>query len=186
MYQWYGGISSKIMNFLALITNRHSCRQFDGEPIEISKLDYIKSAMMTAPSAGNLQAYSAIIVRHDETRRELANAAFADKLGGQSFLYDVPLFMVFFADPERNWQKYGSRGELYAIQDATIACTYAQLAATDVGLDSVWIGAFLPGDVNKALNISSLLNPVAILAMGHSKSKHLTSPIKSDRVIYEI
>lgn len=175
------------MNFFDVIGSRYSCRQFDGNPVEISQIDYIKTVMQTAPSAGNLQAYSVVIVKSKEMREQLANAAFANRLGGQSFLYDVPLFMVFMAEPNRNWQKYGSRGELYAIQDATIACTYAQLAATDLGLETLWVGAFLPGEVNRVIDLPSrLVTPVAILAIGHTKSNTLTSPPKHDRVVAEI
>jgi site-specific recombinase XerC len=43
----------------------------------------------------------------------------------------------------RSAAKYRERGaRLYAIQDATIACAFAMLAATALGLGTVWVGAF--------------------------------------------
>ncbi|MBT5710155.1 nitroreductase, partial [Candidatus Poribacteria bacterium] len=77
--------------------------------------------------------------------------------------------LVFLAHPLRSAPKYGSRGaDLYSVQDATIACAYAQLAATDLGLSSCWIGAFAPEPVAEAVNAPKHLTPVAMLPLGYA------------------
>ena len=55
---------------------------------------------------------------------------------------------------------------MYSVQDATIACTYAQLAATDLGYGCVWVGAFDENSVREILDLDSSLQPVAILPVG--------------------
>lgn len=77
--------------------------------------------------------------------------------------------MVFCADLIRSALKYGKRGaELYAIQDATIAASFAMLSATNLGLSSCWVGGFDENEVKKILNIKSkYLIPIAILAIGY-------------------
>ena len=65
--------------------------------------------------------------------------------------------------------RYGERGILYAIQDATIACTYMMLAAHAAGLQSCWTGAFDEDEVKETLDLPGHLRPVVMLALGRGK-----------------
>ena len=115
-----------------------------------------------APSAGNLQAYRVHIFRNQEKRDALAKAAF-----DQKYVSEAPVCLVFCADPSRSAPKYGERGsELYSVQDATIAGTYAMLAAVDLGLATVWVGAFDEEQVKEVVGENSL-RPVAMFALGY-------------------
>lgn len=88
------------------------------------------------------------------------------------FIVNSSAVFVFCADPKVSAREYGQRGEkLYCIQDATIACTYAQLAAHALGLASVWIGSFDEEAVANMLRISGRLLPVAMLVVGHAAEK---------------
>ncbi len=84
-------------------------------------------------------------------------------------MVEAPVVLVFCAHPARSSPKYAARGEqLYSVQDATIACTYAMLAATALGLASVWVGAFEDQAVSAALNLPQGWLPVAILPLGYA------------------
>lgn len=132
-----------------------------------------------APSAGNLQAYEIFLVKDNARRSALSKAAL-----DQSFISEAPLDLVFCAHPARSEWRYSDRGKnLYSIQDATIACTYAMLAATTLGLGSVWVGAFDPIKVRRILEISQDLLPVAILTVGYPAEN---PPSKSRRKIIEL
>jgi nitroreductase len=151
------------VNFFELIERRHSVRLFQDVPVETEKVEQILQSITCAPSAGNLQAYGIFLVQTPEKRVALAKAAL-----DQDFIADAPLVLVFCAQPARSQMRYGPRGaNLYALQDATIACTFAMLAATALGLCSVWVGAF---DDRKVLNVvgdPADLKPVAILPVGY-------------------
>jgi len=150
------------MEFSHLVEKRRSIRHYSPEPVDPGALDRILKAVSRAPSAGNLQAYRMVVVRSAAKRRALATAA-----EGQEFLAEAPLDLVFFADPNRSAGRYGERGvTLYSVQDATIAATFAVLAATDEGLATVWVGAFDEGAV-RALCGETQARPVAIVAVGH-------------------
>ena len=70
--------------------------------------------------------------------------------------------------PKESAGQYGERGaELYAIQDATIAATYAQLAVTDVGLATVWVGAFDLKSLQDIFQKSDLV-PVVVIPIGYA------------------
>jgi nitroreductase len=75
--------------------------------------------------------------------------------------------------------KYQERGaRLYAIQDATIACAFAMLAATALGLGTVWVGAFDDAAVQRVLGCHALL-PVAILPIGYPAEEPEPTPRRS-------
>jgi nitroreductase len=77
--------------------------------------------------------------------------------------------LVFCAHPALSQVRYAERGEtLYALQDATIACTFAMLAATAVGLSSVWVGSFDEAAVSQTIELPDSQRPVAILPIGYA------------------
>lgn len=151
------------MEFIDVVHERRSTRVFSDQPVEQEKLDQILDATNAAPSAGNMQAYEIYLVRDAATRQALAKAAY-----DQEFINQAPIVLVFCTHPERNQARYGRRGErLYAVQDATIACTVAMLAARDLGLGSVWVGAFNDDGVYQAIGSPSGQTPVAVLPIGY-------------------
>jgi nitroreductase len=151
------------MDFAELVEERHSIRAFEGQEVEREKLGEVLEAARRAPSAGNLQAYKVAVVRAPLLRRRLARAAL-----DQDFVAQAPVVLVFLADPLASGVKYGRRGQtLYAIQDASIACAYAQLAACDAGLGSCWVGAFHEDEARAALGLGQDLRPVALLPLGY-------------------
>jgi nitroreductase len=150
------------MEFSRLVRARRSVRAFSEQAIEPEKVRVVIEAAISAPSAGNLQAYEIFNVITPRIRGALAHAS------DQSFVAQAPVCLVFVSNPGRSARKYGARGrELYALQDATIAASYAQLAATDLGLASVWVGAFDDDAVASALGIPGDWAPVAILPLGY-------------------
>jgi nitroreductase len=155
------------MDFFDLIQRRHSVRAFTPQPVEEQKLRAILEAANRAPSAGNLQAYEIYLVTDPARLRLLARAAL-----DQDFIAQAPVALVFCANPARSARKYGRRGTaLYCLQDATIACTFAHLAAAALGLASVWVGAFDDGGVRRTIGVGDNLLPVAILPLGYPGEK---------------
>lgn len=152
------------MDFFEVVDTRRSIRAFTGQPIEPDKLQRILETANRAPSAGNLQAYEMHVVTHRACRRALARAAL-----DQDFIAQAPAAIVLCALPDRSAAKHGERGaSLYCMQDATIACAYAQLAATALGLASVWVGAFDTEAVRKAIDVAADALPIAILPIGYA------------------
>ena len=174
----YPEVSKPKVEFFEVVHQRRSIRKFTPKAVEESELRKILEAVNRAPSAGNLQAYQIFVVKDPKVQESLARAS-----GGQRAVVEAPVVLVFCAEPARSAQKYGSRGEqLYCIQDATIACNYAQLAATALGLATVWIGAvFEMETVRENLKITEDLWPIALLPIGYPAERpKLTSrrPLK--------
>jgi len=110
-----------------------------------------------------------VIVRQVQQKRALAEAAV-----GQEWIADAPVVLAFLADEERSAEKYHDRGRyLYAVQDATIAASYTQLALEAAGLASCWVGAFHEDQVADIVGASaanrevvSILRPVVLMPVG--------------------
>lgn len=151
------------MEFYSVIESRRSVRLYQETPVEAEKLHKIFEAANLAPSAGNLQGYEIYQITRFEQRQGLDQAAY-----GQSFLSQAPVVLVFCANPQRSSVRYRDRGrKLYCIQDATISCTFAMLAAQALGLSTVWVGAFNEEAVRQAASIPAELIPVALLPIGY-------------------
>jgi nitroreductase len=160
------------MNVFETIKARQSVRAYQAKEIESDKLKAILTAANEAPSAGNLQAYEIHLVRDGKTKHALARAAL-----GQDFIAQAPVALVFVANPVRAAARYGDRGEqLYAVQDATVAVAYAQLAATALGLATCWVGAFEDAEVSRVMNLPATQRPVAILPVGYAAETPRRTP----------
>ena len=139
-------------------------RAFSHKPISTEKVEIVLGAANAAPSAGNLQAYEIYVVTDERRRMAMAHAA-----KEQFFVAGAPVLLVFCKHAARCAERYGDRGQtLYAVQDATIACTFAMLAATAQGLATVWIGAFDTGDISRIIGAPAGVEPVAILPLGYA------------------
>lgn len=167
------------MEFFEVLRQRRSVRSYKSQPIEEEKLKKVFEAANMAPSAGNLQAYQVRVVRDEAKRIALASAAH-----DQGYIAEAPVCLAFFADAERSAEKYGKRGaELYSVQDATIAGSFAMLAAVDVGLATVWVGDFDEKKVQQILETKNL-RPVAMFSLGYAGEQPSPSPRRAIEEIF--
>jgi len=171
------------MDFFEVVETRHSIRAFTDQIVETEKVQRILEAANQSPSAGNLQAYEIYIVNQTSLQKELAKAAFE-----QDFIASAAMVLVFCSHPARCEAKYKERGvRLYAVQDATIACCFAMLAVTAVGLATVWVGAFDDEAVRKVIGAPQGIVPVAMLPLGYAAEEPVATSRRSlDELVHEV
>ncbi len=150
------------METIRAINERRSIRKFKSIDIGENFLSILLNAAQMAPSAGNVQGRDYIIVTDQEIKQQLVKAS-----SNQKFIDQAPIIIVFVANIERSSSRYGGRGILYAIQDATSSVNNLMLAAHDLGLGTCWIGAFDEESVKTILKIPANLKPVAIIPVGY-------------------
>lgn len=151
------------MSFFKTVKKRRSIRKFSDKKVEKSKVQKILKAAWMSPSAMGKQNFKIIIVDSPKKKEQLVKATHDQEYVNTS------LVLVFCSDPKRI-KFMGTRGKnLFAVQDATIAASYAQLAATELGLSSVWIGHFKEKAVAEI--IKTKLRPVAIIPIGYADEK---------------
>jgi nitroreductase len=149
------------MNFDDAIFGRRSVRRYEKRQVPRETVARIIEAAEAAPSAGNLRARKYIVVVGTEMKRALALAAFS-----QEHVEAAPVVIVVCADVERSSARYGDRGSLYAIQDASVATMCLLLAAHASGLGACWTGAFDDALVREALSLEERVLPVALVPLG--------------------
>ncbi|MDK2975294.1 MAG: reductase [Methanofollis sp.] len=148
--------------FLAFLEARQSVREYNAdEDVSDEEIAAIMEAASSAPSAGNMEAWDVVVVRSEDQREALAGAAY-----GQEHIAAAPVVCVVCSNYVRSMSRYGERGILYALEDATIACTYMMLAAHALRLHSCWAGAFDEDAVREVIGIPGHIRPVALLAVG--------------------
>lgn len=148
-------------DFLGFLTSRSSVREYVNDPLSDDEITYILDCASTAPSAGNLEAWDVVVVTDEVVRIALRDAAYE-----QDHIRDAAVVFVSCANYVRSMSKYGDRGILYAVQDATIACTYMMLAAHARNLHSCWTGAFDEDEIKDILRLPQHIRPVSLLAIG--------------------
>ncbi|MCK9529643.1 MAG: nitroreductase family protein [Gammaproteobacteria bacterium] len=160
-------------DFFETVRHRHSVRRYlTDREVEPQQLHAILEMACAAPSAGDLQSYRIVVVQDGAMRDALAQAA-----DNQTFISEAPICLVFCADTERAEVRFGERGRsLYAVQDATIAAAYAQLAVVAANLGSTWVGYFDEAEIARLLNLPAGMAPIALLSIGYPAELPELSP----------
>ncbi len=159
------------MECIEAIKGRRSVRRFKESAVKEEIIEELLDSAQMAPSAGNLQARDFIVISNKITKQKLAQAAL-----DQSFIEKAPIVIVVVANIDRSSRIYKSRGELYAIQDATAAVMNLLLAAHSMGLATCWVGAFDEYAVSEILGIPQRTMPIAIIPVGYSDEKPSAPP----------
>jgi nitroreductase len=158
------------MHLLQVIKERRSIRRFQSKAIPKEMLDQLIEALIWAPSAGNLQSRQFYFVYNKDIKEKLVRAAW-----GQGFIAEASLAIVCCADL-RIGKYYGTRGkELYALQDVAASVENLMLLAHELGLATVWVGAFEEAGASEALKLPDYLRPVAIVPVGYP-AEHPSAP----------
>lgn len=149
-------------SFEGLLDQRRMIRRFKPEPVGDRLIRRLLRAARRAPSAGHTQPWVFVVVRDRRRRERLARAAL-----GQMFIAQAPVVIVAGADQSRSRARYGSRGDRYALIDASFASMLLLLAATEQGLGACFVGAFDDADVARILRLPDDVLPLAVIPVGY-------------------
>ena len=146
------------MDFLDLAKRRHSVRTFKREGVGVEDVQRILESARVAPTAANKQPVRLVVAQDPDTLSRLSKAA---------DLYGAPLAILVCVDKARAWVR-PSDGKSTSDIDAAIVCDHMMMEATSLDLGSVWICWFDAEAIRKEFDLPDELEPVNILAIGHS------------------
>ena len=145
------------MELYDVIKNRKSIRRYRNEPLPDGALERILEAGRLANSAKNRQEWAFIIVTDSETKAALVPACH-----DQSFVAEAAAVIVGCATDE-----YTMRcGQPAHVIDTSIALDHIQLAATEEGFGTCWLGSFYQDQVKCILKIPDKISIIGILTVG--------------------
>ncbi|MEM3578302.1 MAG: nitroreductase family protein [Candidatus Bathyarchaeia archaeon] len=173
---------------LDCILERASVRNFEkNKSVSNEALEKILTAGIRAPSAGNIQPRTFIVV---------TDAAIKEKLyelcENQAFMNDAPVWIVVCLDLHRHIKAakltgvdYDFTGILpytFGVLDAALSLENMVIAAEALGLGSVIIGSVIehPEKVKEILKLPEHCLALSILCVGYPKSK----PIRREKWDY--
>lgn len=145
------------------ILRRKSIRKFTGEAISEEALQTILKAGMAGPSAVNARPWQFLVVRDPETLARMAdcNGPAARPLKGAA------LGILVCGDLERAYP----RARDYWVIDGAIAAQNMILAATELGIGSVWLGTWPQEEKIRGqqalFRLPDTLIPHSIIAFGY-------------------
>jgi len=161
------------MDVIDLLQSHRSIRKFTDEPIDDDMVEQIVSAGLASATSSNLQGATVIRIRNPQTR-----AAIAELAGGQTYVEDAAVFMVWCADLHRSsvacemagGDFHGGMTEHFVIAatDCAIAAQSAVVAAESVGLGICYIGGIRndPAKMTELLQLPEQVVPLFGLCLG--------------------
>lgn len=166
------------------IQNHRSIRNFLDKEIDDSIIDEILKSAQAMPNSINGQQTSVIVIKDKEVKAKIAEFA-----GGQKWIDDAPIFLVFLIDfyktdlaAKKNGLKQviheSIEGSLVGTFDAGLNMGAAIISAESLGLGIVPIGGVRknPDEMIKLLGLPEYTYPVAGLAIGYPKDSSHKKP----------
>lgn len=152
------------MDALDSIKKRWGCRKYLDKPVEREKLGLILDAGRFAPSAGNLQDRSFLVVRDEKSRDKIAAAC-----GNQDWMRNAPIHLVIISENKKLGKFFGQKGEkIYSIQDTAFAVENMLLAATSLDIGCSLVVGFSEETLNDLFGIKAPSQIHAIVTLGYS------------------
>ena len=151
------------------IEKRRSIRKYQSRDIEPEVLNEVLMAGVKAPSAKNLQNWKFIAVTDKSLMGEMQKACL-----GQACMGSAPAAIAVCATEETFMNCRQSR----ATVDCSIALSFMMLRATELGLGTVWLGAFDAGEVKKVLGLPENYIPIAVTPIGYPDEEPEARPRK--------
>lgn len=153
--------------------SRRSCRNFSTEKISDTELEDIIRKAVKAPTCGNMQLYTIIATREQESLKELSKLHYNQPAASTS-----PLILTICADFNRvtKWCEINNADAGYdnfhsflnAMTDAVILAQQIVTIAELEGFGSCYLGTVVYNakEISQLLNLPELVVPVASVALG--------------------
>jgi len=160
------------MDVMEAIKIRRSIRAFKSAPISKDMLDRILEAGRLAPSWANSQTWRFVVVQDKDVKDQFANAVCLPGSRNNNVIKQVPVVIAVCAELNRAGFREGKpttdkEGYWYMF-DSGITCQNMVLEAQELGLGSLYIGAFNSKKASDFLGVSEGYTCVLLLAFGYA------------------
>lgn len=168
-------------DFLNVIYRRRSIRKFTEAPIDEDVLLELLKAGMAGPSGMNAQPWEFVVVTDEAILNKFRNALMFARMKYKALI-------CVCGSPRVQKNKAGTR---FWVQDCSAATENILLAATALGLGSVWIGVYpitiYMRQVRAILNIPDDVTPLGLVGLGYpAETKEARSQYEEKRVHWQL
>ncbi|NWF94756.1 MAG: nitroreductase family protein [Candidatus Thorarchaeota archaeon] len=152
------------MDALEAIRTRRSIRKYEARPVSSDMIEQILRAGMSAPSAGNQQAWQFVVITDRDILDKIPSVHPYSKM-----VREVSVAILVCGDLDA--EKYKG----FWIQDCSAATQNMLLAAHALGLASVWLGIHPRTEreegLKRLLGLPEHIVPLALLPIGYPAEK---------------
>ncbi len=153
---------------------RMTIRKYSDTKVDDSLLEELLNIACRSSNTGNMQAYSVIVTKDTEMKKQLAPCHF-----NQSQILEAPVVLTFCADLNRisrwcaiNNAKHGFdniQAFTFAAIDAVILAQTFCVAAEEKGLGICYLGTttYNPLEISRILKLPDLVMPVTTVTVGY-------------------
>jgi len=143
------------------IFRRRSIRKYTEQRVEPEKLDLLLKAAMAAPSAMNSRPWEFVVVTEEEKLRQFRKRLI---FGNRN----APAAIIVCGNPAA---AKNPSGRLFWVQDCSAAAQNILIAATALGLGTVWVGIYpvpnFVAVVRDVLSIPKGVTPLCLIYVGY-------------------
>ena len=170
------------MEFQDVLARRRMVRNYLPDPVEPNTLRRIAAAALRAPSAGNSQGFSIVVVTSEDTRKKIADLADEPayvEAGFDPWISRAPAHIVLSVSEQTYHDRYNEPDKLeeagqeiawpipYWWVDAGAATMAVLLTAVDEGLSAGLLGVHSIPSLKELLGIPSHFEPIGVITVGH-------------------
>lgn len=155
------------MEFTKVVTERNSCKKYDGKAVEKEKLEAILKAGQAAPTAKNSQEQRIYVAQSDEALAKIDAVT--------PCRYNAGTVLVVAYDKTNVYSYPGGR-KSSGDEDATIVATHMILAACNEGVESCWVNCFDPDKLHELLNLPENEEIVMLMDLGYRAADAVMNP----------
>jgi nitroreductase len=168
------------VDVIETICKRRSIRNYLDKQVEKDMIITLLKAATAAPTAANCQPWEFIVIDEAEKLSELKDKLIFAR-------YNAPVAIVVCGNLKLSFK--GPNQEMW-VQDCSAAIENILIAATSIGLGSVWIGIYpLESNIKalkKILNIPEYVIPLGIVYVGYSaEEKEARTRFNEKRVYWQ-
>ena len=167
------------MDVFDAIGRRRSVRNYLPDPVAEETLVRILNAGRLAPSGHNRQPWRFVVVRDEERRRALAEAAASHN----GFIAEAPVvlaFLGFLASENAPAPDARTRGswtwDMYVRYNVAIAAAYVTVAAAAEGFGTCWINNYDEEKVRGVLKVPESYALVCLMTLGRAAEEAAAKP----------
>lgn len=158
------------MEFNKVIKERFATRSFKSDLVSDELITNILEVCRCAPTAKNQQPQKVFVVKSPEGISKI------DEIS--PCRYNAPVVLLVCSDKSVAW----SNGDYSTYEmDATIYATHLILAATDLGLNSVWVEMFDKAKAKELFELSENIEPICLIPIGYKNDDCNPSPLHFSR-----
>ena len=160
------------MDVKEAIKSRRSIRAFKSTPIDQKTLDTILEAGRLAPSWANTQTWRFVIVQDDNVKNQLADNACPPDSRNNQVLKQAPVVIATCSELNKAGFREGKpstdKEGYWFMFDAALALENMVLEAQELGIGTLYIGAFDAKGAAKVLDVPEGYACVLLLPIGYA------------------